>query len=720
MSINLNHSQYGAQFKAFVDFAADHRRNEGTIVRLEGQGQGMPGPNGEPRVIVAKQGDGYGHVWRGDDSKAVNDNVRDLFLRSILAVCGVNAVEELPANVRAVMKDGDYGEGRPLTVRRITAVTRAIDANFQAEAATARNRITQQLSDRPGLAFVPNNMRAQKAQLLVELAKGDVDLLRLLTDERSNIAGRILSSDDGHFNDAAYVEERVEGLRRNIDEIRRAANGDRAVFSRFFNHLHRFGGEPLPAGQLESMVTAVRDLDLTMVEDCLHKDSYEGSFEAFCHLHKMVNSIVAGAGVLGDVDFDDDPLGHIETYLFVYGAISDRMEAADRQRLFTHMMTNRFEVDCAAAHKLQKGLWSNAGDPEALKAKIKNFAIGFTFCADHVCRRILKNSVEWDTKINPLKLKAKSTAADVRKVYMTIKDVLSEGEINDIPNENENPNVDDVPGEEADDDNVAVEQHAPPAFIDGLEQETKDDFMQRFYDEAVSRTVAGGRTKEDCDATLKAMFDTIGDDNDDRRFLAELLADGKPEFLAERGRLPSQVDAVAFARNVKAVLEQAKQCRANFPKQYGDIVADTILATLKMMERMVAADELEPVTADLCARLYDLAAELDTSDLMALPRYDAQFVKRLGEKLDNFQRQVDEKSDSAFPGNEDSPFMRTLKKNIVMNLSLLGAGSKAQRLSAAVEEYGIALGARYGKRELLDMIRPVLKKAPNGGQIDNL
>ena len=380
MAINLNHLQYGAQFKAFTDFAAG-QRDQGTIVRLEGPGQGMPGPNGEPRVILAKQGDCYGHVWRNDDSKAINNNVRDLFLRSILAVCGVARIDQLPENVQAVMKADDYRGGHPLTARRITAVKNAIDANLQAEANAAQ----------------------------------------------------------------------------------------------------------------------------TMIED------------------------------------------------------------------------------------------------------------------------------------------------------------------------------------------------------------------QLFYDEAVSRTVAGGRSKEDCDATIKAMFDAVGDDGSDRKYLAELLAHGKPAFLSERGRLPSHDDAVAFARDVKAVLDLAKQCRASFAEPYGGIVAETILSTLKTMERIVRADELEQIDADLGARLYDAAGELDTSDMLAPPKYNAHIVKGLNEKLENFQEQVDAKFESVFPGNGGSPFMQAVKKNVIMNLAFMGAGHKARPLALALEEYGDALGLRHDKRDMLGVIQPVLYRAPNVG-----
>ena len=136
MAINLNHKRYGAQFNAFVDFAST-QRNPGWIACIEGQkpGLGLLGPDGQPRKIAAKDWDGCGQFLRGKDSRTINNDVRKLFLDTVLAVCGVSKIEELPPAVLAVMKAEDYGKGRPLTARRITAVTNAIKSVAEMEKA---------------------------------------------------------------------------------------------------------------------------------------------------------------------------------------------------------------------------------------------------------------------------------------------------------------------------------------------------------------------------------------------------------------------------------------------------------------------------------------------------------------------------------------------------------------------------------------------------------
>ena len=54
----------------------------------------------------------------------INNDVRGLFLRTVLAVCGVNRIDDLPPAVLDVMRKNDFeADGRPLTVRRIRAVS---------------------------------------------------------------------------------------------------------------------------------------------------------------------------------------------------------------------------------------------------------------------------------------------------------------------------------------------------------------------------------------------------------------------------------------------------------------------------------------------------------------------------------------------------------------------------------------------------------------------
>ena len=140
MAINLNPNQYAAQFSAFVKFAGNN--NQGFVARIEKQKPELNlidpdnpgklvGPDGQARNIVAKSWDGSGLVLRGKDSRSVNNAVRDLFLETILGVCGAETTENLPQSVRDAMKLEDFdGKGHPLTARRIKAVTKAVQEHL--------------------------------------------------------------------------------------------------------------------------------------------------------------------------------------------------------------------------------------------------------------------------------------------------------------------------------------------------------------------------------------------------------------------------------------------------------------------------------------------------------------------------------------------------------------------------------------------------------------
>ncbi len=119
IQVNLN----DAQFRAFTQFAANVS-DKGTVLKVDGNP--LTGSDGMPRKIVAKGYDGYGHIWRQQHSKDINDEIRTLFKNTILRMFGAKDVQNLPDDVQTAMKTGDYGKGKPLTARRIIAVSKAI------------------------------------------------------------------------------------------------------------------------------------------------------------------------------------------------------------------------------------------------------------------------------------------------------------------------------------------------------------------------------------------------------------------------------------------------------------------------------------------------------------------------------------------------------------------------------------------------------------------
>ena len=123
MAINLNLAKYGDQFKAFENFARENANNMDALARIGGDGLegALLAPDGKPRAIVAKTDDDKIKRFkqnlffsRNADQKALNTAVRKLFLDTVLKICGVEKVKDLPPAVR---KRGRLWQRRPSALR---------------------------------------------------------------------------------------------------------------------------------------------------------------------------------------------------------------------------------------------------------------------------------------------------------------------------------------------------------------------------------------------------------------------------------------------------------------------------------------------------------------------------------------------------------------------------------------------------------------------------
>jgi len=252
----------------------------------------------------------------------------------------------------------------------------------------------------------------------------------------------------------------------------------------------------------------------------------------------------------------------------------------------------------------------------------------------------------------------------------------------------------------------AAFKYATPDYAAGLPPETEEMFME-FYCDAVDQSAENGQTKETCDETLREMFRTVGYGKDDRKLLAELLANGKPRFLEENGAMPLQYDGIRFAEKFKAILDKTKEYRAKI-KPDGNILADTILATLKTSDRMLDVDDLPYIDADTCRQISEVAKKIDTSELLAPPPGKGHSAKSLNKKLDNFRRQAAAKFADELLSTNDSQIAMTLKQNLLMNMALVHAGPQKDSFAEDVDLYSDDLADKYGKKDLLIEIAPGL------------
>ena len=119
MAIQLN-----SQFTQFVQFAQRQMDagNAKAIARDSGGEASLGG-----HTIMAATGDKVAPLFgRSLANKLANNAARKLFRDTIVSIFG--SMEAIPQDVKAAMKLDDYEQGKPLTARRILAVSSAIDS----------------------------------------------------------------------------------------------------------------------------------------------------------------------------------------------------------------------------------------------------------------------------------------------------------------------------------------------------------------------------------------------------------------------------------------------------------------------------------------------------------------------------------------------------------------------------------------------------------------
>ena len=227
IQVNLN----DAQFKAFTQFAASVS-DKGTV--LKANDNPLTAPDGTPRKIVAKGYDGYGHIWRKQPSKDINNDVRTLFRDTVLRMFGVNDVQDLPDDVKTAMKTGDYDKGKPLTARRIIAVSKAIakvvePVNKSVSIEKAEGLVDDALTfingkgknPKVGDAKLDAEQHARAADLVSRLGRGMTDTcLKIYTNYV------VLAIASGYFKDGNKVNEIAQQMSQELKNVRNFTPGD--------------------------------------------------------------------------------------------------------------------------------------------------------------------------------------------------------------------------------------------------------------------------------------------------------------------------------------------------------------------------------------------------------------------------------------------------------------------------------------------------------------
>ena len=287
MSVNFN-STY---FQSFVDFAQQRvGANDAKAVISATVTQ----PLGGRKILAIDQSKTDSvHKWtRGFDEWKVNDDTRKLFKQAVALLFGGET--KIPESVKKAMLLEDYNQGKPLTARRILAVNEAIKpfiehfneklAEAKSAADTAYDKVNENDEDR-----APDAPVVTKAQVdgLVETAMKavgeDRDALDVLA--RGNVMNGLLIRGDGALRSSADVAKKAKAILRNLDELRRAANGNPSVLAAGKIFLAQLNGKSVPDGMIAAMVRDALAADVSALKRLSASSSVRS-------IHKALNQFV--------------------------------------------------------------------------------------------------------------------------------------------------------------------------------------------------------------------------------------------------------------------------------------------------------------------------------------------------------------------------------------------------------------------------------------------
>lgn len=241
MAIDINN----VNFKMFTDFAATAKQS------ARAQFESKIVPDGEVRTIKAAGGlDFVGNVGRLSKYKTTNDSVRQLFRETVAGMFGCE--EDIPDSVLKAMKFEDYGKGKPLTARRITAVKNAIEAFAKDDNVAAKadgdKAVEKLFNSRGFLGEMPQEESDELKNTVREIFDTctSADAREIL---RKNIVLIVLRGDDS-IRSKEEIKAKADAIKANFRELRTAAKGNRQILKAGKLMLDSLAGKSLPPGRI--------------------------------------------------------------------------------------------------------------------------------------------------------------------------------------------------------------------------------------------------------------------------------------------------------------------------------------------------------------------------------------------------------------------------------------------------------------------------------------
>ena len=249
-----------AQFKAFEAFVRPSRIKDGTLV------QAGDSANGAFTIEPKSKFDFIGNIGRSAESKCTNNTVRNIFLATVIKMFGGNKYDDacLPPSVREAMKFNDFDTGKPLSARRIRAVTTAINQYVESRAQQLENVLS-------GAGIAKTDAVKERIRTAVRACGGDGDVFAALLENPKAFLFGAAQCNDRTLLDNADVTQRVKDLAADVHTLRAGIDDLCGPTSHKGKSLFEAVGTfpahrdviPLPKPLMDSMVAAVKQMKAT-------------------------------------------------------------------------------------------------------------------------------------------------------------------------------------------------------------------------------------------------------------------------------------------------------------------------------------------------------------------------------------------------------------------------------------------------------------------------
>ena len=300
---------YNDAFKAFADFAAQATKGS-TIAQVGGEKNTVVGAGPlAGRTIVAKTSfDFIGNVGRRQESRDVNNDVRELFKQAIADL--FHGESNIPMSVLDAMKLANFGKGKPLTARRILAVKAAIDQAAAAadQGADAAGGIDAKIESAVETCMKkfgkkPNAKAEPLVRIALEACNGDADVMDIVT---KNITKKILYTGTSDLRTEADIRQKVGDIAASLEELKAASNGNPAVVAAGKAFLMEHGGNTLPRGLFTKMAEAAAKIPLDQIRDLSASSPARSIHKAVADLNRALDDAMVSSGVANHLEAPEE------------------------------------------------------------------------------------------------------------------------------------------------------------------------------------------------------------------------------------------------------------------------------------------------------------------------------------------------------------------------------------------------------------------------------